>query len=176
MKKYSLIIFSFVLLIACNSSTDTNTTTEEVPAIDSADLNPKSGVRGELTPEEQMEMLILTVDETLDSIDAAYSYIRQSSSKLSLSLDERQQVNLALQQINDARDLIILEAQEDMLEKLQQKTTAFKTMVSGMKTKTNKLADISKSLTRLSDMLQKATDAIVSAASSGIIKPRTVAN
>lgn len=176
MKKYLFILFSFVLLIACNSSADKNTATEETPAIDSADLNRNSGVKAELTAEEQMEMLILTVDETLDSIDAAYSYIRQSSSKLSLSLDERQQVNLALQQINDARDLIILEAQEDMLQQLQQKTTAFKTMVGTMKTKTNKLADISKSLARLSDMLQKATDAIVSAASSGIIKPRSAAN
>lgn len=176
MKKYLLIIVSFVLLTACNSSTDSNTTTEEVPAVDSADLNRNSGVKGGLTQEEQMEMLIMTVDETLDSIDAAYSYIRQSSGKLSLSLEERQQVNLALQQINDARDLIILEAQEDMLEQLQQKTNAFKAMVGSMKTKTNKLADISKSLARLSDMLQKATDAIVSAASSGIIKPKSASN
>lgn len=176
MKKIALIIFSYVLLIACNSSADNNTTTEEVPAVDSADLNPNSGVKVDLTREEQMEMLVSTVDETLDSIDAAYSYIRQSSSKLSLSLDERQQVNLALQQINDARDLIILEAQEEMLQQLQQKTTAFKAMVGGMKTKTTKLADIAKSLARLSDMLQKATDAIVSAASSGIIKPRSTAN
>jgi len=51
---------------------------------------------------------------------------------MSLSIDERQQLNYALQQLNDTRELIILETQKDVPDNLREKAASFKSMVISM--------------------------------------------
>ena len=170
-----VILFSLpglmLIIIACNSSSDTKDTSETKK--DSASyFDSTASVSLAKERDMQLNLIIEAAKMTLDSIDAAYTFVRSSSKLMSLSLDDREQLNFALQQMNDTRDLIILETQKEVLDQLQEKASSFKTMVTSMHKRSSKLENITRSLSRLSDLIQKTTDALVSAFSSGIIKPR----
>jgi adenylosuccinate synthase len=162
---------AMMLMIACNSSSDTKDTSEAKKDSTSY-YDTTSGVSLAKEREMQTNIVIEAAKTTLDSIDAAYTYVRSSSKLMSLSLDDREQINFALQQMNDTRDLIILETQKEVLDQLQEKASSFKTMVASMHGRSAKLENITRSLSRLSDLIQKTTDVLVSAFSSGIIKPK----
>jgi uncharacterized protein (DUF885 family) len=161
-------LFCMMLIIACNSSSDTS----EAKKDSTSYYDTTSGVSLAKEREMQTNLVIEAAKTTLDSIDAAYTYVRSSSKLMSLSLDDREQLNFALQQMNDTRDLIILETQKEVLDQLQEKASSFKTMVASMHNRSAKLENITRSLSRLSDLIQKTTDVLVSAFSSGIIKPK----
>lgn len=173
--KKNISIISCVLIItglaSCNSSSDSGEA--EVSTTDSSSyFDTTAGISLERERERQVNMIIEVARMTLDSINSAYTLVFNSSKTMSLSVDERQQLNFLLQQMNDARELIILETQKDVLDNLQAKAASFKSMVASMGTKSAKLNNIARSLARLSDLIQKTTDALTDAFSSGIIKPK----
>jgi len=91
---------------------------------------------------------------------------------MSLSIDERQQLNYALQQLTDTRELIMLETQKDVPDNLQEKAASFKSLEISMGAQSARLANLAKSSTRLSDLIQRTTNALTDAF-SGIIKPKS---
>lgn len=157
-------------IISCNSSSDNNVGV--TPTDSTSYFDTTAGISLEKEKEMQMNMVIEAARMTLDSINTAYTFVFNSSKTMSLSVDERQQLNFALQQMNDTRELIILETQKDVLDNLQAKAASFKSMVTSIGVKSAKLNSIVKSLTRLSDLIQKTTDVLADAFSSGIIKPK----
>ena len=173
MKKFSFIslLVPIIFLASCNSSSDTKDT-GEVKTDSTSYFDSTAGISIEAAREQQMNFVIEAAKETLDSMDAVYTSVRSSAKLMTLSLNDREQMNATLQQINDTRELIILETQKEILDQLQQKAAAFKMMVSVMRGKSDKLAGITQRLSKLSDMIQKTTDALVSAFSSGIVKPK----
>jgi hypothetical protein len=173
MKKTLIIISCFLAILhlsSCNSSADNGVGTS---AKDSASyFDTTAGVSLEKEREMQMNLVVEAARMTLDSINTVYTAVFNSSKTMSLSVDERQQLNFALQQMSDTRELIILETQQDVLEHLQEKAASFKSMVTSMGGRSAKLANLAKSLSRLSNLIESTTNAIADAFSSGIIKPK----
>jgi len=164
-------LFVIMLMIACNSSSDTKGASE-VQKDSASYFDTTAGVSLAKEREMQLNLIIEVAKTTLDSIDVAYTFVRSSSKIMSLSLDDREQLNVVLQQMNDTRDLIILETQKEVLDQLQEKAASFRTMVTAMQGRSVKLTTITRKLSSLSDLIQKTTDALVGAFTSGIIKPR----
>ncbi|MBS1576736.1 MAG: hypothetical protein JST09_15665 [Bacteroidetes bacterium] len=174
MKKMMAIVTGVLFIavyISCNSSSDSGNT-GTLPQDTATYFDTTTGVSLQREREMQMNMIIEAARMTLDSINSAYTLVFNSSKTMSLSVDERQQLNFALQQMNDTRELIILETQKEVLDNLQEKAASFKSMVKSMGVKSTKLINIARSLTHLSDLIQHTTDALADAFSSGIIKPK----
>jgi hypothetical protein len=173
MKKTSLTVNCVLIILvflSCNSSSDNGVGTSSKDSASYFDTT--AGVSLEKEREMQMNMVVEAARTTLDSINTVYTIVFNSSKTMSLSVDERQQLNFALQQMNDTRELIILETQQDVLEHLQEKAASFKSMVIAMGGRSAKLANLAKSLSRLSNLIESTTNAITDAFSSGIIKPK----
>ena len=97
-----VILFSLLglmlIIIACNSSSDTKDTSETKK--DSASyFDSTASVSLAKERDMQLNLIIEAAKMTLDSIDAAYTFVRSSSKLMSLSLDDREQLNFALQQM-----------------------------------------------------------------------------
>jgi uncharacterized protein (DUF885 family) len=123
----------------------------------------------------KLELLMAESKRTLDSIDVAYTTIRKESRKHQLSLDEREQVNESLMDLNDAKDLIVLEMEKSVVDELKQKTASLQEYVDGMTTKSEKLERIANTLSRISSTIEKTTNLFADAVSFGIIRPKIVA-
>src|SRR5205085_4742932 len=92
--------------------------------------------------EARLELLINESKRTIDSIDMAYKNIRRDSRANKLSMDERNQVSEALIDLSNARDLIILDMQQTVINDLKEKTLALQTVMQDMNTKSQQLRNI----------------------------------
>lgn len=126
----------------------------------------------EAAKKEQLKLLIRESRKTLDSIDNAYYNIRVEVRKKSLSLYEKEQVNEALMELNDTKDLIVLETQNAVIAQLKQKTASLQSVMRDMNTKSAELQNIISTLTRISGVIEKTTNILAVALTTGIIKPR----
>lgn len=171
MKPATVSIFLLVfLLTACESNSDEKNTSNKEYQID--DKLPPSGEPDSGSKEEKLEVLISESKRTLDSIDVAYSFIRKESRLQSLSLDEREQVNEALIELNDAKDLILLEMEQKIINDLKEKTASLQVMMQDMDAKSQKLMHISQTLSRISGIISKTTNLLAGALAVGIVRPQ----
>lgn len=168
-----LISISFVL-VCCNAATDNNPSHDYFA--DSSNTSRDDNTAAGEAAKEQLRLVIATAKNAMDSIDATYRLVRSSSRLLNLSLDERQQVNEALLEMNNAKDLIVLETQKAVIDQLQQKTTSLNSLVAEMNTKSKKLKEISNHLSHVCGIIQNTTNALATALTSGIIKPKIIAD
>jgi hypothetical protein len=160
-----------LLLINCNNSAERKKTS----ATDTIEINNNTDQgEGSLDDvrKQQINLLITESKRTMDSIDLAYKYIRRLSPMLNLNAAERQQVNESLMELNAAKELVILETQQTVIDQLKEKTSSLNNIMDNMKTKSDKLQSISSTLSRVSVMLEKTTNILSSALTSGLIRPR----
>jgi hypothetical protein len=125
---------------------------------------------------QKVQMLISTSKMAMDSIDVTYKSIRSSSKLLKLTAEERESVNEALQNLNVLKELIILETQSAVIQQLKEKTTELYGVMDEMSSKSDKLNEIAAKIGKVSGIVKKTTDALAAALSSGIIRPRMVAD
>ena len=174
--KRNLILFSVVFLFSCSQSTDKSETQQTETTVDSASVktyeqNMSAGSKS--AKEEKVMALITMAKQTMDSIDAAYTTIRSSSRLMSLSLEEREDVNEALQQMNVAKELIILETQKEIIDQLQQKTNTLNSVIDHIYKTSDRLNNIAITISKVTNIIQKATNMLASGFTMGIIKPKT---
>lgn len=134
-----------------------------------------AGTRSE--KQAQVKLLISISRQTMDSIDAAYILVRGSSRVMDLSIEERENVNEALQQMNVAKELIVLETQKEIIDQLRQKTNSLNSMIDQINKTSFRLNQISNTISKVSSLIERTTNMLSSGFAIGIIKPKTaVAN
>ena len=173
MRKSLLLLFTAsLLLIACG--TDSNKEKESKKR--NNEIVEEFPTTGEtMSAEEKKEKLAMLIKEskkTLDSIDQAYKNIRSESRRNALSLEEREQVNEALMELNDAKDLIVLEMQETVVNELKEKTASLKTVMKDMNLRSEKMLNIAQTLSRVSGVIEKTADLLAGALSIGLVRPK----
>jgi ABC-type transporter Mla subunit MlaD len=165
------------LILSCGRSTnktedetkDTSSTgTEETF---SPEVAVAAGTKAE--KEAQLTTMINMTKQTMDSIDAAYTTIRSSSRLMNLSLEEREDVNEALQNMNVAKELIILQTQKEIIDQLRLKTNSLNSVIDHINKTSERLNNISKTISRISNIIEKTTNLLASGFTMGIIKPKT---
>ncbi len=171
MKKLLLLCLSVHLFACSGDESEKAETHKKKYEVD--DTLPPSG--GKMSASEKQAQLALLVNEsrrTMDSIDVAYKTIRHDSKTATLSLDERETVNEALLELNNAKDLIVLETQQRVIDGLKEKSSALKVVMNDMNLKSQQLMNIANTLTRISGVIEKTTNLLATALSTGLIRPR----
>jgi DNA anti-recombination protein RmuC len=177
------VIMAFAFLASCgtNSDSDTWNDTMNSESVDSATsrlydslqtMKPFAKSMTDDAIEAQINSLLEQSRSTLDSIDNAYKYIRVTSKVQNLTIEEREQVNEALLQLNNTKELIILEIQQSVISQLKEKTASLHTVIDNLNVKSKRLENIISTLSRVSGIIEKTTNALASALSSGIIRPK----
>jgi len=166
--KISFCLLASILIIACGtaSNEEKKAKQEEV----SENSNEGEGVTD--LKKEQLNLLISESKRTMDSIDIAYKYIRRLSPMLNLSADDRQQVNEALMEMNSAKELIILETQQVVIDQLKEKSASLNIIMADMNLKSEKLKSICATLTKVCGMIEKTTNVLATALTTGLIRPK----
>lgn len=121
---------------------------------------------------EQVQLLIASAKEAMDSIDLAYTNLRSSIRFIDLSLDDREKINEALQAMNNTKELIILETQKQMIDELTQKSLLLKNVVNEINAKSGKMKSICLTISHISNIIKKTTDLFAAALTAGVIKPK----
>lgn len=166
------ILFFLFLFTACQSNTNNDDKENPGKEYEINDKLPPSGEPiSDIEKKERVNALMSESKRTLDSIDAAYSFIRKESRAQNLSLDEREQVNEALIELNDAKDLIVLEMEHRIINDLKEKTASLKVVMQDMNSKSEKLMHIAQTLSRISGVIAKTTNLLSGALALGIIRP-----
>lgn len=166
-------LFTLTLFFSCKNSDDAAVNKSAGKEYEIPDEEMPSGEK--LTNNEKRERIAALIAEskrTLDSIDVAYRVIRKESRKQTLSFDEREQVNEALMELNDAKDLIVLEMEKTIINELKEKTTLLQTVMEDMTAKSEKLNRIAQTLSRVSGMIEKTTNLLAGALSAGLVRPK----
>lgn len=175
-KFFILFFIVFAGFTSCqNNSHETTSASDSSQNINPRNRRMPSTGGSENAKAEQLNMLIAESKKTLDSIDAAYKNIATERSNRSMSIYEREQVNEALMELNDAKDLIILETQEAVIAELKEKTSSLKLVMQKMNTASSKMQNIARSLSKISGIIEQTTNILASALTYGIIRPRIVA-
>lgn len=174
--KLIIVLFSLLALtlVACQSNDKSNEKNSSNKEYEINDKIPPSGENISSAEKAKLEELISESKKTLDSIDVAYSFVRKQSRLQNLSLDEREQVNEALIELNDAKDLIVLEMEQKIINDLKEKTTSLQIVMQDMNTKSDKLMHIAQTLSRISGVITKTTNLLAGALAVGLIRPRIV--
>lgn len=169
------VVFTFfaasVIAFACG----TNPAEENKPkkgAYEIEETLPSTG--GPVTAaekEDRMALLISESKKTLDSIEVTYQHIRAESRRHTLTLEERERVNEALVDLNDARDLVVLEMEANVIRDLEQKTASLKSVMVEMNQQSQKLHHIAQLLSRVSGLIEKTTNLLAGALSAGLVRP-----
>ncbi|MEO7293363.1 MAG: hypothetical protein ABIW34_09695 [Ginsengibacter sp.] len=173
MNRFIILFIAALVFFSCKSSTDRSETkkTTDTTSTLTFDPNGPSGTRAE--KEAQITTLINITKQTMDSIDAAYTTIRSSSRLMILSQDERQDVNEALQQMNAAKELIVLETQKEIIDQLHEKTNSLNSVIDHIYKTSDRLNNISITISRVCNIIEKTTNMLASGFTMGIIKPKT---
>jgi hypothetical protein len=175
MKSTTVFILLFALsLVACQSNNKSDEKKSSNKEYEINDKVPPSGENMSASEKAKLEELITESKKTLDSIDVAYSFVRKQSRLQNLSLDEREQVNEALIELNDAKDLIVLEMEQKIINDLKEKTTSLQIVMQDMNTKSHKLMHIAQTLSRISGVIAKTTNLLAGALAVGLIRPRII--
>lgn len=151
-RNISCCFFASLFIIACGTASNKE---KEETRNDSAEHSNNNTGLGNEAGKEQLNSLITESKKTMDSIDIAYNYIRRLSPMLNLSADDRQQVNEALMELNSAKELIILETQQAVIQQLNQKTASLNVITKEMNVKSEKLQNIATTLTRICGLIKK---------------------
>lgn len=164
------------LAFACNNAADRSETKQTKNTTDSTatltfDPNGPAGTKAE--KEAQITTLINITRQTMDSIDVAYTTVRSTSRLMNLSLEEREDVNEALQQMNVAKELIVLETQKEIIDQLEQKTSSLNSLIAHMNKTSDRLNNISVTISKVCNIIAKTTNMLSSGFTMGIIKPKT---
>lgn len=163
------------LILSCGRST--NKTEEEKKdtssVITEQTYSPDIAAGTKAEKEAQLTTMINMTKQTMDSIDAAYTTIRSSSRLMNLSLEEREDVNEALQNMNVAKELIILQTQKEIIDQLRIKTNSLNSVIDHINKTSERLNNISKTISRISNIIEKTTNLLASGFTMGIIKPKT---
>ena len=173
----------FFIALICFTSCQNNSQESSTTARDSSEqINPRDrrmpstgGTGSENVKTQQLNMLISESKKTLDSIEVAYKNIAAERTNRSMSMYEREEVNEALMELNDAKDLIILETQEAVIAELKEKTSSLKSVMQKMNTASSKMQNVARCLSKVSGIIEQTTNILASALTYGIIRPRIVA-
>jgi hypothetical protein len=173
MIRFFYFLFTTLLFLSCKNSSDR----EKENAIDTASINrtitDEKIATGTKTEKEARLMLMISMSkQAMDSIDFAYSSIRSSSRLMNLSLEEREDVNEALQQMNVAKELIVLETQKEIIDQLRDKTNSLKVVIDHINKTSDRLNNIAGTISKVSGIIEKTTNMLASAFTAGIIKPK----
>lgn len=161
-----------VIFMSCESSSDNDSKKVSSKDYQIDDKLPPSGEpESEGTKEEKLNTLIAESRKTLDSIDVSYSFINRERTRQTLSLDEREEVNEALLELSEAKDLIVLQMEQAVIDSLKSKTENLEGMTKQLGSMSNKLVHIAQSLSRVSGMIEKTTNLLAGALAVGIIRP-----
>ena len=166
------ILFLLFVLTACQNNTsnhDKESASKEYKIDDK--LAPSGEAISDIEKKERVNALMSESKRTLDSIDIAYSFIRKQSRLQNLSLEEREQVNEALMELNDSKDLIVLEMEHRIINDLKEKTASLQIVMQDMNSKSEKLMHIAQTLSRISSIITKTTNVLADALTLGIIRP-----
>ena len=168
-----IILFAIVFFSSCGGSAD-KTETTKLDTVSTVTYTPDLSTGSKMERKEQVMMLINMAKQTMDSIDAAYSNIRSSSRLVDLSLEEREDVNEALQQLNTTKELIILETQKEVIEQLREKTFSLNSVIDHINQTSVRLNNIALTISKISNIIEKTTNVLASGLTMGIIKPKTI--
>jgi uncharacterized protein (DUF885 family) len=175
MLRKTFLIGFLLLLLACQNNADTAPRQKAGEEYVQSEEETSSGLTA-AGKKEKLSMLLDESKRTLDSIDVAYSSIRKESRQRQLTLDEREHVNEALMELNDAKDLIVLEVEKSIINELKEKTVALQNVMDGMNAKSDKLTRIAQTLSRVSGIIEKTTNLLAEALSAGIVRPKIVSD
>lgn len=178
MKKVIAGLF-LVLLFGCGqaSKEKTNDTPDTQPPDTSSSvvqMNPDiKTVPFAASPDnERVQMLIASARQTMDSIDLAYDKVRTSSKMLNLSLDDREKLNEALEEMNMAKELILLETHKQIIDELNEKSLSLNNVVGTINAKSEEMRSVCQTIRWISEIIKKTTDLFATALTAGIVKPR----
>jgi hypothetical protein len=167
-------IFTFVLFITlfCACKNDASGDNEKSEYNPREEPLPKTGDNvSEASKSAQLTVLINESKKTLDSIDIAYRDIMQMRKQQSLNLYEKEQVNQALMELNDAKDLIVLETEKAVISELKEKSASLQIVMQKMNTASEKMQRIAQTLSRVSGIIEKTTNILATALTSGLVRP-----
>lgn len=186
MNKYVLFLSLVCLLFSCGTSADKTETTARDSTSTAADNTSEytttatddtydgTAPAGTKTERQQQTLQLINIaNQTMDSIDAAYTSIRNSSRNLGLTLEEREHVNEALLQMNIVKELILLETQKEIIFQLQQKANTLNSVIIDMNKTSERLNHISATVAKVSGIIEKTTNVLSSGLTMGIIKPKS---
>lgn len=165
----NLFLFALVLSIAasCNSKPDK----KDDQVVNPRDL-PSPSTGETINKEQQLNILITESRKTLDSIDAAYQNIAlERENSRGMDMYDKEQINEALMELNDAKDLIVLETQQRVISELKEKTASLQSVMQKMNTASAKMQNIVRTVSRISSIIEKTTNTLAMALTSGIIRP-----
>ena len=176
MNRCIILFIAISIFFSCKQSVKRS---EQQKNIDSStattdqNYSPDVAMGSKAEKEAQITTLINVTKQTMDSIDAAYTTIRSSSRLMNLSLDEREDVNEALQQMNVAKELIVLETQKGIIDQLRQKTNSLNSVIDHINKTSGRLNNIAATISKVSNIIEKTTNLLASNFTMGIIKPKT---
>jgi hypothetical protein len=173
MKRVLHFLFASVLIISCkNSSNREKENTTDTAAINRTITDEKIATGTKTEKEARLMQMISMSRQAMDSIDVAYSSIRSSSRLMNLSFEEREDVNEALQQMNVAKELIVLETQKEIIDQLRDKTNSLRTVIDHINKTSDRLNNIAGTISKVSGIIEKTTNMLAFAFTIGIIKPK----
>lgn len=169
LKKISY-LFILLVLAGCQSNNDSEKVSSKDYEIND-NLPPSGEPEFEGTKEQRLNLLMAESKKTLDSIDFTYTFINRERTRQQLSLDEREEVNEALLELSEAKDLIVLQMQQAVIDSLKSKTESLENVTKQLGSMSQKLVHIAQSLSRVSGMIEKTTNLLAGALAVGIIRP-----
>lgn len=176
MNRFIILFISAFLFFSCKNSADKSETQKTKNTTDTSSafqFDPTMATGTKAEKEAQVTMLINITKQTMDSIDAAYTSVRSSSRLMNLSMEEREDVNEALQQMNVAKELIVLETQKEIIDQLREKTNSLNSVIDHINKTSDRLNNIALTISKISNIIQKTTSMLASGFTMGIIKPKT---
>ena len=163
-----------IIIIACSCGGAREKRPTANKRVDTAlkfDPNAPSGTKMER--EAQLSALVNISRQAMDSIDVAYTSVRSSSRLMNLSMEEREDLNEALQQMNVAKELIVLQTQREIIDQLREKTNSLNAVIDHINKTSDKLNNIATTIPRVTHIIEGTTNMLASAFSAGIIKPKS---
>src|SRR5579875_866622 len=158
-------VLCLAMLFGCGQASKQKTNnTEEPQTTDSpstyVEVNPdiKSVPFAASPVNERVQMLIASAKQTMDSIDLAYEKVRISTRMTDLSLDDREKLNEALEEMNMAKDLILLETHKQIIDELNEKSLSLKNVVSTINSKSEEMRSVCQTIRWISEIIKKTTD------------------
>ena len=176
MNRYIILFIAIPIFFSCKHSANRSAeqkTVDSSTVITEPNYSPDIATGSKAEREAQITSLINVTKQTMDSIDVAYTTIRSSSRLMDLSMDEREDVNEALQQMNVAKELIVLETQKEIIDQLRQKTNSLNSVIAHINKTSERLNNIAVTISKVSNIIEKTTNILASSFTMGIIKPKT---
>ena len=173
--RYIFLLSLVFFLFSCSRSKNRSAeqTKDSSTATTEQTYSPDIATGSKAEKEAQITTLINITKQTMDSIDVAYTTIRSSSRLMNLSFEEREDVNEALQQMNVAKELIVLETQKEIIDQLRKKTNSLNSVIDHINKTSDRLNNIAATISKVSNIIEKTTNILASSFTMGIIKPKT---